>query len=191
MDMFRQFINNPKEIGSIAPSSSSLINKMTEDIKNYHSIVELGAGNGCITKKIIDKGCSSLHTYETNPFYINRINKINDINLKLNAFNLQEDVKKESVDIVISSLPFLNFNQKEREDLLEQISFVLKENGLLIMYSYSSKQSFTDVQLYFNNLRMVGYNKAWLNLPPAHIFKYKKHSHSKIENNLSLMANND
>ena len=52
----KNFIKNPRQIGSVTPSSKKLTNKMVEEksVKNAKCIVELGAGVGCFTQRIIE-----------------------------------------------------------------------------------------------------------------------------------------
>ena len=49
----KNFIKNPKQIGSIVPSSNYLSKKMVEqiDFENAEVILELGPGTGCYTRK--------------------------------------------------------------------------------------------------------------------------------------------
>lgn len=49
----KQYIKNPKEIGSLTPSSNSLSKMMTDSIVgNGDTLIELGAGTGVFTKLI-------------------------------------------------------------------------------------------------------------------------------------------
>ncbi len=54
---FKQFIENPRQIGSITPSSNKLSNKMIEqiDFKKARYVIELGPGTGSYTRKNLIK----------------------------------------------------------------------------------------------------------------------------------------
>ena len=58
---FKNFIKNPRQIGSIIPSSEKLSKKMVEqiDFENANFIVKLGPGVGCFTKKILNNKSKS------------------------------------------------------------------------------------------------------------------------------------
>jgi len=48
----KKFIDEPKKIGSLTPSSKFLARKMLKNLpwKNFSSVAELGAGTGTFTK---------------------------------------------------------------------------------------------------------------------------------------------
>ena len=53
----KRFIDEPKKIGSLTPSSKFLARKMLKDLpwKNFSHIAELGAGTGIFTKQIVER----------------------------------------------------------------------------------------------------------------------------------------
>lgn len=66
----RQFLQDPRTIGALAPSSKGLVKKMTRPIDFGHArvIVECGAGLGCITEALYEKmnQGATLFTFEIN-----------------------------------------------------------------------------------------------------------------------------
>ncbi len=53
----KKFIDEPKKIGSLTPSSKFLARKMLQNLpwKNFSHIAELGAGTGIFTEQIIER----------------------------------------------------------------------------------------------------------------------------------------
>ena len=53
----RKFIDEPKKIGSLTPSSRFLANKMLKNLpwKNFSHVAELGAGTGSFTEQIVER----------------------------------------------------------------------------------------------------------------------------------------
>ncbi|MCG3138298.1 MAG: hypothetical protein HJJLKODD_02160 [Phycisphaerae bacterium] len=56
LSFIKQFINNPFEIGAIAPSSKFLAKALTEPLSQHRrpvNVLEIGAGTGAVTKHIL------------------------------------------------------------------------------------------------------------------------------------------
>lgn len=74
MDWFKfifNFAKSPAEIGAILPSSRFLANKMAAQLpKNLHTIVELGAGTGNITRKLNEYPHENLVIFECNEEFL-------------------------------------------------------------------------------------------------------------------------
>lgn len=142
---FKNFIKNPRKIGSIIPSSNTLANKMVEqqDLKTAKSIVELGAGVGCFTSKIMER------KNEDTPFYVfeqnedmKKIlkNKFPSLIIYDNANDLSKYVKNNKIkmpDTIISGLPFTSLDKELRYSILEQVHDCLDVGGKFITFQYS------------------------------------------------------
>ena len=79
----KQYLDNKKEVGAIAPSSKFLRNRMMSPVNFHRSsvIIELGAGNGVFTKEILKRMRpeSRLFVFETNPSFFEKLSsEIND-----------------------------------------------------------------------------------------------------------------
>ncbi|MFH6991610.1 class I SAM-dependent methyltransferase [Flavobacterium sp. FlaQc-48] len=174
---FREAFRNIKQTGSVAPSSRFLAAKMTQDIdfSQRLKIVELGAGQGVITRHILHEmsSFSSLMSFEINPYLFREIAKIEDKRfnpmmesaLRLSSFNAQN-----SVDFIISSLPLANMDKHTKKEILKSCYAILKPGGLYIQFQYALndygliKDHYDEIQLGFE----------LLNFPPAFIYYAKK-----------------
>ena len=144
-NFFKNFIKSPRKIGSIIPSSNVLANKMTEQqyLNGAKSIVELGAGVGCFTSKIIERKNS------TTPFYVFEQNedmkkilnrKFPKLMIYDNANNLSKYVENAEIEVpdtIISGLPFTSLDKKLRYSILEQVYNSLETGGKFITFQYS------------------------------------------------------
>ncbi|WP_340642516.1 class I SAM-dependent methyltransferase [Photobacterium damselae] len=173
----RAFIANPKNTGSITPSSRYLIEEMIKYIDRDHTVVELGAGNGCITRSIIKKGCQTLYTYENNLNLRHELKQsgiLQKKHIKTNAFDIDTLHLSNSIDIVVSSLPLVNFSYEERNTLIFKINHILKFTGKFIMFSYKF-----DFPVQYEDIKKIGFTIVqkkivWLNFPPAMVFILQK-----------------
>jgi len=169
-----KFICKPKEIGSIAPSSSFLTRKMLVNLpwNTIETLVELGAGTGVFTKFITDnkkKSCKVLV-----------IEKDFDMRKALQAQYpaLHYGVQAEKVDLllqrydlpqadcIISGLPFTTFSESLRDDIMVAIKRSLKPGGIFVAFQYSLQMRKTLQQ----NFSEVAIGFVPFNMPPAFVY---------------------
>lgn len=178
----KNFIRQPRLVGSIAPSSKHLCYSMLKkvDFENCRCIVEYGAGTGIFTKEIIRRkqkdtlfisfelnedlynGLKTLHSPEDNIYIINDSAE--------NLINYLPDKGATKVDCIISGLPFAVLPKDISQKILENTFLALSEEGQFVTFQYS---------LYFlNNMRdlfpKVQLGIQLLNIPPAFIYYCKK-----------------
>src|SRR5690606_9924671 len=79
---FQESLRNIKTVGTITRSSRFVCRKMPNpfDCSRDINVIELGAGDGVITKHILDKmtAQSKLFIFEVNDTFIKKLNEIND-----------------------------------------------------------------------------------------------------------------
>lgn len=169
----KQFINDPKNIGSLLPSSRYLVSEMTEIICENDAVVELGFGDGCITKKIVFNKCRYLGVYDNNESFVSNLKMLNilpESHIMNDAFDINRQHALHSLDIVISSLPLVNFSYDKRLELISKVSNVLKRNGKFVMFSYKFKFPLNDDDLKKLGMDLVSKKIVWRNFPPAMVF---------------------
>ncbi|MDF2681847.1 MAG: methyltransferase protein [Brevibacillus sp.] len=178
MMFFYNFLQAPGQVGSITPSSHALAKQMMKpvDWERAHTIVELGAGTGIFTKWIdeLKKQDATLVSFEKEASMRNRLE------LQFPGALFHEDaVELVSVlseaglgkaDAIISGLPFANFPQSLRDQIMEQVYAALRSGGVFVAFQYSLQMKkqlqtvFTDV-----SVKMVPFN-----LPPAFVYVCRK-----------------
>jgi phospholipid N-methyltransferase len=175
---FYSFIQSPKRIGSVIPSSSYLAKEMFRSINfaEIKSIIELGAGTGVFTKLIAENIPASAKglIFEQDPIMQNKLKeKYPNLNFYSNALEMTNIVKtldEPYVDVVISSLPFANFSREIRTQIAQDIYKVLKPNGKLVAFQYSRQMKHTFQSLFGH----VSTSFVPLNIPPAFVFNCNK-----------------
>lgn len=167
----KHFFKNFKQTGAILPSGNELASAMVEPIdftKTTH-IVEVGAGTGVFTKKILskmNKNCE-LTVVEINKEFCNELRKIKDKRLTIiegNALHLSSCVKK--ADAVVSGLPLVNFPEEERHKILSEIKKVSEK---YIQFHYSTLAE-KEIKQHFEILTK---KRVLKNVPPAIVYNCK------------------
>ncbi len=169
-------ITNLKQTGSLFRSSKFLADKLTRSLhkKEELLIVELGAGDGSVTKSILEKMDidSELYSYEINEHFANKLREINDTRFTvLNncVSNITSDFEGRKIDYIISSLPLANIDQIVKEKLLNDVKDILKPEGEFIQYQYSKN----DQKLLEKNFVSLKTGFCFFNIPPAFIYTCK------------------
>jgi phospholipid N-methyltransferase len=167
-------LKNFKQTGSLFRSSKYLAEKLVKPLDSSKpiNIIELGAGDGIITKHILNKinNVSKLHSFEINENFIFKLNKIKDDRLVIHnacVSNLKNTFSENEIDYVISSLPLANIKHDFKEELIQNIKHILKPEGLLIQYQYAK----TDLKFLKYNFPKTNTSLCIQNLPPAFIYE--------------------
>ena len=179
---FKEGIRNLKTVGTVTRSSRYLCDKIINHSKIHQAkvIVELGAGDGVLTKHILGRmpeDCK-LITFEINDFFIDTLEAIDDDRLVVaadSAENIQKYLDQEGldhVDIIYSAIPFSVFPKPLARSIVTTSKSVLSLEGeyLQIHYSLMEKKLYESV---FGNVEVFFQP---LNIPPAFILKCIKES---------------
>ncbi|BAV95472.1 class I SAM-dependent methyltransferase [Ichthyobacterium seriolicida] len=161
--------------GSVTPSSKRLALKMISqiDFNKTKLIVELGAGNGCITKYILQKMSkdSILIVFEVDPKMIEILKGIEDHRLIVvndSAENITTHITKAGktkADAIISCLPITILPKNLVNNILQKCTEVLGDTGRYVQFQYSPR-TFKMLKKYFDILRK---DLVLMNIPPAFV----------------------
>ena len=164
----KNFINEPRMIGSVIPSSKKLSRKMANqiDYDNAKCIIELGPGVGPYTGIILSKKKSSTKylAFEKNEDMVNILKtKFPDIEIYNKAEQMTEIINGNninSIDHIISGLPFTVLEKNIRNSILEQVYNNLEKGGKFITFQYS-----LDLYKYLKNK----YSKVEIKFVPLNV----------------------
>ncbi len=171
-----------KTSGTVIPSSRFLASKMLGkiDFTKANVIVELGPGNGAITKRILKEmhPKAQLICFEINQHFFKQLKKIEHPQLtvlNVSAEKVVEELRKLGYDKtchIISSLPLTNMPSPITKCILDESYRSLEKNGTFTQYQYSLS--------YFKKLKEVFQEDITLdfevfNIPPAFIYRCKKY----------------
>ena len=176
--LLSNFLKNPKQVGSIAPSSRFLAREMLKsaNLENAKNIIELGPGSGAFTKGILSKmnDNSRLLCFEVNKEFCSHLRKtIKDSRISL-VNSRAEDMKKEmekigmkKADCIISGLPFRNFSKEKRNEILNEVKSSLSKDGKFVLFQYTNAMD-DDLRSNFGNVEK---KFILLNVPPAFVYR--------------------
>lgn len=172
-DLLVELYANLSTTGAVAFSSKSLVEKMLSyvDFSEAKLIVELGGGDGCITKGIVDKMSPDAHllVFEINKSFCDSMERLfpqeNVHIINDSAENLNHHLNGKAADYVVSSLPLNIFPMDLKNQILSQSKLALNGKGLYLQvsYSYFVKNHFR------RHFDQVSTGFTIKNLPPAFV----------------------
>ena len=166
-------VKNLKQVGSLVPSSRMLTKRIFRgiDFNRKINILELGAGNGVITKKLLQHMSedSSLHTFENHRKFIQSLRNIADNRLivKGECVSGLTDFPDNHFEVVISSLPLANMESAFKKKIFSLIERKMTSCGLFVQYQYSLLD-YKKIERHFKNCKL---DFCLLNFPPAFIYR--------------------
>jgi len=174
----QRFIQNPKRVGSVIPSSRFLAKKMVQSVlwNNVTTIAELGSGTGAITHFLQSRVNESTKVllFEMDDKMRSEL-EVNYPSFRSysNACHLNKIMSQNGIgqlDCVISGLPFFNFSRDVREPLLNEITDALKPGGYFIAFQYSLQmKKYLSEKFIVEKIDFVP-----LNFPPAFVYVCRK-----------------
>jgi phospholipid N-methyltransferase len=176
-DFLIEAMRNWKQSGTITQSSPNLCKAMVEHLDPLRDkyIVEFGAGDGVITKYILEKLPSDgkLFSFEINDALFEQMNNIVDhrlIPIYDSAENLGIYLNKAGiaqVDGVISSIPFVVLPTELTISILEEAKKYLKPGSFFVQFNYSKILKGVYKSVFHNYTTKY----VFMNTPPAFVFK--------------------
>jgi len=171
---FRRFIAEPGQVGSVTPSSRFLCEIMLRPInwEKTRFIFELGPGTGAFTQAIYQRmrrGTRYVLVERDPKFRALLHSRFPDLPIREDATRMSQYLEEwhgEKADVIVSGLPFANFQQKQRNVILDEVQSVLAPGGLFIAFQYSL-QLRSELLSRFPSVKI---DFTLLNIPPAFIY---------------------
>lgn len=177
---FKGWIDKPRAVGSIVPTSSVTARKMASAINPDSGlpVLELGPGTGVITKAILETGLppSSLWCVEYSANFVEHLRRdFSNVNIvQGDAFDLDKtlgDMRDMTFDSIISGVPLLNFPVPQRvayvEDLLDRIPV----GRPIVQLTYGPM---SPVPAGKGNYTVEHFDFIIRNLPPTQLWIYRR-----------------
>jgi phospholipid N-methyltransferase len=171
---FRGFLDHPRMVASIVPSSRSTINALLErlDWESCRLFVEYGPGVGTFSAAILER----LHpegTYlaiDTNPRFIEFLQEsIEDKRFQAvlgSAADVDAHIRAaghEKADYILSGLPFSALPDEQGRQIVDASYRMLREGGAFLTYQFRA----TARRLTAQRFGSVDTGLALLNVPPC------------------------
>ena len=176
---FKGWMKNPKNVGSVIPTSDHMAKRMASVI-GVHSnlpVLELGPGTGVITRAILQRGVKpdQLYCVEYSAEFAKKLrHDFENVNIvEGNAFDLETtlgEARTLTFDCVVSALPLLSFPKAMRVQLISDLLSRIPDGRPIVQFSYGPLSPVPPMPgVTVRHLEMV-----FRNIPPAQIWTYKK-----------------
>lgn len=169
-----------KEVGTITRSSDSLCAKVVgmSQIANAKCVVELGAGDGVMTRHILQHlpSDAKLLAFEINSSFCEILRGIQDDRLIIiedSAEHLEHHLTShgfDSIDVIFSALPFVVIPDHVALSIVNNCHRLLSADGQFLQIHYSLLEK----KLYDRTFDSVDIVFHIRNLPPVFILKCSK-----------------
>ncbi len=178
---FRQFVKHPGMIGSIIPSSATLVKRMLDpvDWQRTRLFVEYGPGVGTFTQAILDRmhPDATLLAIDLNVDFVAYLEaQIDDPRLRVvhgSAADVRRFIREAGhvqADYILSGIPFSTLPDGVGEGIAAETLGALRPGGGFLVYQYSRfvrrliDPLFGEVQDALE----------WRNIPPCRLFRAVK-----------------
>ena len=183
-----EFIQKPFVTGSLIPSSSHLARRIVDgaQVPDADVVLEYGPGTGAVTEYILEElqPHAQFAAIEINPQFAAMfrseypgIRVFEDSAENVRA--ICDSMQVQSVDCVISGLPWALFPQSLQVSMLDQMMSVLRPGGRFATFEYVHSMALP-AQRKFARLLPDYFNTVskspieWRNLPPAFVFHCRR-----------------
>lgn len=141
----RRFLENPSQVGSLLPSSQALTLEMTryclpQQEGRKRRILEIGAGTGAFTRKIIDNMGpeDTFDVVELDPQFAKALKEEfqHVSNVTVHEIDILDFFPVEPYDVIVSGLPLNAFGPGMVDHILRKYIELSKENGIFSYFDY-------------------------------------------------------
>jgi phospholipid N-methyltransferase len=171
------FVKHPVMVGSIIPSSSTLIAHMLKpvDWKNTKLFVEYGPGVGTFTRPLLERLApdATLIAIDTNPDFIEYLEQtIADTRLRAilgSAADVEEIVRAsgfDHADYVVSGLPFSTLPAGVGPAIAAATGRIVRPGGAFLVYQFRVKAR----DFMAPHFGRIDQGFEWWNVPPCFLF---------------------
>lgn len=171
---FQGFLENPRMVGSIIPSSGHTIRRMLAPVKwdECKVFVEYGPGVGTFCRPVLERlpRDGALVVIDTNPLYIDYLKReIRDSRFHPvlgSAADVEEILKAlgfDKADYVLSGLPFSTLPAGVGPAIAAATHRVVRSGGAFMTYQFSKVAR----DLTARHFRRVETGITWWNIPPC------------------------
>lgn len=180
LKFFRGWIDRPKAVGAIIPTSSVTARKMASviDTASGLPILEAGPGTGIITKHILRHGVKpeDLYAVEYSPDFVTHLrDQFPGVNvIEGDAFNLDktlEGTAPKLFDAVVSGVPLLNFPVERRVAYLESLLQRVPAGRPVVQITYGPK---SPIPPGMGDYTVEHFDFILRNIPPAQLWIYRR-----------------
>ncbi|WP_379552206.1 class I SAM-dependent methyltransferase [Qipengyuania sp. DGS5-3] len=174
---FRGFLEHPRMVGSIIPSSRFTVEKMLApvDWEQCQLFVEYGPGVGTFCQPVLDRlpRDGTLIVIDTNPLFIDYLRRTFADSRFVPVLGSAEEVEAivkangfEHADYVLSGLPFSTLPDGLGPKIAANTHSILRPGGGFLVYQFSARAR----DFMARHFRHIDSGFEWLNILPCKLF---------------------
>ncbi|WP_192249349.1 phospholipid N-methyltransferase PmtA [Mesorhizobium silamurunense] len=183
LKFFKGWIDKPKAVGSIVPTSSITARKMASIVnpKSGLPVLEVGPGTGVITRAILAQGVKpeNLYAIEYSTDFVRHLRRLYPgVNvIEGDAFNLNATLgeKRDMVfDSVVSGVPLLNFPVAQRIAYIESLLDRIPVGRPIVQLTYGPMSPIPPGR---GDYTVKHFDFIIRNIPPTQLWIYRRKPH--------------
>jgi phosphatidylethanolamine/phosphatidyl-N-methylethanolamine N-methyltransferase len=180
LKFFKGWIDKPKTVGSIVPTSSITARKMASIVnpKSGLPVLEVGPGTGVITRAILALGVKpeNLYAVEYSTDFVRHLRRLHPgVNvIEGDAFNLDATLgDKNSLvfDSVVSGVPLLNFPVAQRIAYIESLLDRIPAGRPIVQLTYGP---LSPIPAGRGDYTVEHFDFIFRNIPPTQLWIYRR-----------------
>lgn len=184
LKFFKGWIDKPKAVGAIIPTSSVTARRMASiiDTASGLPVLEVGPGTGVITKAILRHGVKpeNLYAVEYSHDFVEHLERsypgVNVI--EGDGFDLDTalgDKRDMQFDSIVSGVPLLNFPVKRRVAYLESLLNRIPAGRPVVQITYGPR---SPIPAGHGDYTVEHFDFILRNIPPSHLWIYRRAVHN-------------
>ncbi len=196
----REFIQEFETTGAAFPTSKWAAHALTHTLASPRkplTILEVGPGTGAVTERILEKLQEGDHLTicEINPRFMKLLKaklalkpnfKKHQDRIRFFEGPIQDLPEDRQYDVIVSALPFLNFDISLVREIFEKLGRLSKEQTTMTYYEYiglrsiarvvsspRKKQRMKELDAFFHEIAKTNpmqCTKIWLNVLPINVY---------------------
>ncbi|MET3578965.1 phosphatidylethanolamine/phosphatidyl-N-methylethanolamine N-methyltransferase [Mesorhizobium robiniae] len=183
LKFFKGWIDKPKAVGSIVPTSSITARKMASvvDPTSGLPVLEVGPGTGVITRAILAQGvrAENLYAVEYSTDFVHHLRRLYPgVNvIEGDAFNLDATLGDKSgltFDSVVSGVPLLNFPVAQRIAYVESLLDRIPTGRPIVQLTYGPLSPIPPGR---GDYTVEHFHFVIRNIPPTQLWIYRRGAH--------------
>lgn len=183
LKFFKGWIDKPKAVGSIVPTSSITARKMASvvDPNSGLPVLEVGPGTGVITRAILAQGVKpeNLYAVEYSADFVRHLRQLYPgVNvIEGDAFNLDAtlgDKRGLTFDSVVSGVPLLNFPVAQRVAYVESLLDRIPTGRPIVQLTYGPLSPIPPGR---GDYTVEHFHFVIRNIPPTQLWIYRRGAH--------------
>jgi phosphatidylethanolamine/phosphatidyl-N-methylethanolamine N-methyltransferase len=180
LKFFKGWIDKPKAVGSIVPTSSIAARRMASvvDANSGLPVLEVGPGTGVVTRAILARGVKpeNLYLVEYSPDFVRHLKaQFPGVTvIQGDAFDLDATLGERRgmvFDSVVSGVPLLNFPVSQRIRYVEDLLGRIPAGRPVMQLTYGP---LSPVPAGRGNYRVEHYDFVLRNIPPTQLWVYRR-----------------